>query len=88
VHLACGDRIETRRRLVEEHDLRVAQQHSRQSHPLFQSLRQSSAQISGPIAEVDGVKGVSDPRPCPMQSVEAGEVLEVLGHGQPQIEAW
>ena len=86
VYLAGSHRVETRRRLVEEHDLRVAQHRSRQSHPLAEPLGETAAEISRTIAEIDRVEGVSDPRPGLMQTVEIGEELQVLGHGQAQIE--
>ena len=88
MHVAGSHRIETRRRLVEEHDRRVAQQRSGQSHPLTEPLGETAAEISRTIAEVDGVKGVFDARPGLMQTVETGEVLQVLGHGQAQVEPW
>ena len=88
VHLACGHRVETRRRFVEEHDCRVAQQRSCQPHPLAEPLGETAAEIARPSAEVDGVEGVSDPCAGLVQTVEIGEVLQVLGHGQTQVEPW
>jgi hypothetical protein len=58
VHLDCGHRVETRCRFVEEHDRRVAQQRSCQPHPLAEPLGETAAEITCPVGEIDGVKGV------------------------------
>ena len=48
-----GDRIEPRRRLVEEQHLRVAEQRPRQRDPLAQALRQRAAGVVGPVGQLD-----------------------------------
>ena len=55
---------------------------------LTEPLGETAAEISRTTAEVDGVKGVFDPCPGLMQAVETGEVLQILGHGQTQVEPW
>ena len=86
VDLACGHRVETRGRLIEKHDRRVAEKRSGQPHPLTEPLGEPATQIVSPIPEVDGIERLFDPRPGVLQAIETGEVLQVLGDGQTQVE--
>ena len=87
VHLPARHRVEPGGGLVEEEDRRIAEEHAGQPDPLAQALREAAAEIVGAVSEVDRVEGVPDPLLRVAQAVEAGEVLEILGHGQPQVEA-
>ena len=52
VHVAGGDRVQAGGRLVEEQDLRVAQQRPGQRDPLAQPLGQGAAGVVGPVEQV------------------------------------
>ena len=64
----------------------VAEQRSGQSHALTQPLREAAAQICCAIEEIDSRQSLVDARRSMMQAVETGEELEILGHGQAQVE--
>ena len=55
-------------------------------HPLAQTLGKAAAEISGPVSEVDGIERVGDPGLRVAQAVETGEVLQVLGDREAQVE--
>jgi hypothetical protein len=61
VDIARRDRVEPRRRLVEEQHLRVAQQGPRQGDSLTQPLRQRAAGVAGAVGELDGRQRAIDP---------------------------
>ena len=52
-HVAGALGIETRRRLVEQHDGRVVQQRARQRHALLQALRELRRGLRGAVADVE-----------------------------------
>ena len=87
VHLPACHRVEPGRGLVEEEDRGIAEKRAGQPDPLAQAFRKGAAKIVGAVSEVDRVESLLDPRPRVAQAVEAGEVLEILGHRQPQVEA-
>ena len=86
VYLPGGHGVETRCGFVEEHDGGVAQQGTSQSDPLAETLGETAAEIPGAVTEVDGLERVGDPGLGVVQAVEAGEVLQVLGHGEAQVQ--
>ena len=81
-----GDRVETGRRLVEEQDLRVAEERSRERDPLAKALGQGAARIVRPVGEVDGLEGTRDARARIGHLVQVGEALEVLEDAQAQVQ--
>ena len=54
--------------------------------PLPQALGQPPGQVVRPVGEADRRERLRDPLP-PRQAVQAGEVLQVLGQGQPLVQA-
>ena len=86
VHLVRRHRVKPRRRLVEEHDRRVVQQGPGQRRPLPQPLGQAPGQVVRPVGEADRRQRLRHPLLPPGQAVQAREVVQVLGHGQPLIQ--
>ena len=78
VDLARRDRVEPRGRLVEEQDLRIAEQRPGQRDPLAKSLGQGAAGIVGPVDQVDRMQRAVDARARVGHLVQVGEALEVL----------
>ena len=87
VHLAGCDRIETGGRLVEEDDRRIAEQRACERDALAEPLREAAAGIVRAAGEVDRRQRLPDPRLRLCELVQPGEELEVLGHGETQVEA-
>ncbi len=59
-----ADRIQRRRRLVEDHERRAAEQRDRQPEPLLHALREATDGVIGPIEQADLVQD-DDPAPPP-----------------------
>ena len=87
VNLASGDRVEAHGWLVEEQDLRIAEQGAREGDPLAETLRQRSAGVPCSIGEVDRLQGAVDATARVRHLVQVGEALEVLEDAQAQVQA-
>jgi hypothetical protein len=87
VDLAGGDRVQAGGRLVQEQQLRVAEQRPGQGDPLAEPFGQGAAGIVGPVGQVDGPQRAADAIVWVGHLVEACETLEVLGHAQAQVQA-
>ena len=79
--------IETGGRLVEEDDRRIAEQRACERDALAEPLREAAAEIVRPAGEVDRRQRLPDPGLRLRELVQPGEELEVLGHGETQVEA-
>ena len=79
VDVPSGDRVETGGRLVEEEQLRGAEERAGQGDPLAEALRQRPARVVGPIGQVDGGERLRRSRVArDVRLVQVGEALEVL----------
>ena len=55
-----AERVERRRRLVEEHELRVPEQRDAQPEPLLHALREAAHRVVGTIGQADPVERLVD----------------------------
>jgi hypothetical protein len=80
-------RVEPGGWLVEEEQLRVAEQCLRQGDPLTQPLGQGATGVVGPVGQADRPEHAVDLAVPVGDPAEVGEALQVLDHAQPKIEA-
>ena len=86
VDTARGDRVQAGGRLVEEEDLRLAEERPRKGDPLAKALGQRAAWIVRAVGEVDGLEGAPDSIARVRHLVQLGEALEVLDDAQAEVE--
>jgi len=86
VDLARRDRVQPRRRLVQEQHRRIVEERSRERDPLAQPLRQRAALIAGAVGEVDRPQRPVDAAAHVFEFVEPGETLKVLHHREALIQ--
>ena len=71
-----ADRVERRRRLVEQDELGVAEQRDAEPEPLLHPLREAADRVVGSIGQADAVERVVDGAPA------------VRRPGRPASRAW
>jgi hypothetical protein len=87
MHVPRSDRVQARRRLVQKHDHRIAQQGASQTHPLPEALREAPAQVTRSRRHIDGLEDTGNPRAGRRQAVETGKQLQVLVDGESKVQA-
>ena len=87
VDLSGGDRVEPRSGLVQEQHRRVVEQRPGQGHSLAEPLGESSAEIVGPLGQVDRWRARSMRVARVGQLVELGKALKVLRDREAEVEA-
>ena len=82
VHLPGGGRVQARSGLVEkDHVCIFVEQSPGKTDPLAQTFGQLAAGLVGPLGEVDRSQDAIDALASIRQPGQAGEALQVLGHG-------
>ena len=79
-------RVQAGRRLVEQQQLRVAQQRAGDPQPLAHAVRVAADLVARPVGEVDGVQRSIDPAGGTI-AVERGDELEIAPAAHVRIEA-
>ena len=64
-HVAHPGRVEAGRRLVEQQQLRVAQQRGGDAEPLAHAVRVAADPVAGAIGELDRLQRLVDSQRCP-----------------------
>ncbi len=88
-HVLAPDRVEGGRRLVEDHQRRVAQQRGRQPEALLHALREAAGPVVGAVGEADEGEDPLDLR-APVLPRQPGELRvegQHLARGQPGLVA-
>ena len=85
-HVAHPGRVEPGRRLVEQQELRVAQQRRRDAEPLAHPVRVAADAVLAAIAQLDHVEHLVDAGRLDA-TVEVGEQPQVASPGEVRIEA-
>jgi hypothetical protein len=86
VDVPGGGRVQAGRGLVEEQDLRIAEQSPGQGYSLAQTVRQGAAGIAGPVDQVHRPQCAVNAIRWVGRVVQLGEAFEVLDYAQAQVE--
>ncbi len=88
-HRAAPARVDAARRLVQEHDPRVAHERHRQVEPALHAARVGGDILGGRIGQLEALEQVGDPA-SPLgsrQVVEVGHEPKVLPAGQQVVDS-